>query len=222
MSSFSIPIIVTMVIFADVFENVYLKFFVPLENFSLIWRRHHCRWMRGLQILTCVRHLWPLSSAAGFFSVPYLPWHGASIYDDYLRVPITLTPNTSVWQWDCHCLVLRLRSVAAVEIPSFRLRGEHSNRLRHYLWNDGFLPKYFFSAFYFKHSPLNWRLNFWQKTECLQNCRFHRTIISNYSSEGKWKLDIKLFFCSWLTLTKRHILRLRRLVKQLLTKTLMI
>ena len=25
-------------------KHVYLWFFVPLENFSLIWRRHHCRW----------------------------------------------------------------------------------------------------------------------------------------------------------------------------------
>jgi hypothetical protein len=22
----------------------YLRFYVPLKNFSLIWRRHHCRW----------------------------------------------------------------------------------------------------------------------------------------------------------------------------------
>ena len=32
---------------------VCFEFFVPLENFSLIWRRHHCR----LEILTSARHL---------------------------------------------------------------------------------------------------------------------------------------------------------------------
>jgi hypothetical protein len=25
----------------------YLRFYVPLKNFSLIWRRHHCRWRAG-------------------------------------------------------------------------------------------------------------------------------------------------------------------------------
>ena len=49
-----------------------------------------------------------------------------------------------------------------------------------------------FSALYFKHSLLNWRLKFMEMTECLQNCRFYRTIISNYSSELKLKLIEKL------------------------------
>ena len=36
-----------------------LGFFVLLENFSLIWRRHHDG--QGLQMFTYARHLWPLS-----------------------------------------------------------------------------------------------------------------------------------------------------------------
>ena len=36
-------------------------FFVPIENFSLIWRRHHDRSER-MQVLTYARHLWPFSS----------------------------------------------------------------------------------------------------------------------------------------------------------------
>ena len=39
---------------------VCLRFIVPLENFSLIWRRHYNG--EGLQILTYAQHSWPLSS----------------------------------------------------------------------------------------------------------------------------------------------------------------
>ena len=39
---------------------VCLGFIVPLENFSLIWRRHPTG--EGLQILTFAWHSWPLSS----------------------------------------------------------------------------------------------------------------------------------------------------------------
>ena len=84
-----------------------------------------------------------------------------------------------------------------------------------------------FSALYFKHSLLKWRLQFMEMTECLKHCMFYRTIIANYFSEKKikinWKIiDIRRLFCSWLTLRKRHILRLRRLVIPLITKTLII
>ena len=51
--------------------------------------------------------------------------------------------------------------------------------------------------------------SFIEMTECLQNCRFYRTIISNYASIVKWKqykkiIKIRRLFCSWLTLRKRH------------------
>ena len=66
--------------------------------------------------------------------------------------------------------------------------------------------------------------SFIEMTECLQNCMFYRTIISNNASIVKWKLDEKIIkirrlFCPWLTLRKRHILRLCHLVIPLLTKT---
>ena len=51
-----------------VFCFVCLEFFVPLENFSLIWRRHHYRW-RSAKFDQCSAlmiwydmHSWPLSS----------------------------------------------------------------------------------------------------------------------------------------------------------------
>ena len=39
---------------------VCLGFIAPLENFSLMWRRHHYRWRTVF--LTYARHSWPLSS----------------------------------------------------------------------------------------------------------------------------------------------------------------
>ena len=44
----------------------------------------------GLQILTCARHSWPLSSKG--FSMPRLLWHKASVYNGHPRRPPTLTP----------------------------------------------------------------------------------------------------------------------------------
>ena len=69
-----------------------LGFFVPLENFSLIWRRHHDLW-RAANFNLCSALmaivLW------GFFSVSHLLWHGASrasVYNGHLWGPVTLAP----------------------------------------------------------------------------------------------------------------------------------
>ena len=72
-------------------------FFVPLENFSLIWRRHHCRWTAANFDLCSVLMV---IEQRGFFSVPHLLWHRAYVYNGHLR-------------GDVHLLVFRLRSVAA-------------------------------------------------------------------------------------------------------------
>jgi hypothetical protein len=58
----------------------YLRFYVPLKNFSLIWRRHHCPWraakfrpMLGAQGLWAGRDLYRATSAVtrdlGFFGL---------------------------------------------------------------------------------------------------------------------------------------------------------
>ena len=70
---------------------VSLWFFVPLENFSLIWKRHNCRW-RAANLDLCSA-LMAIIEQWGFFSVPHLLWHGASIYDGHLQGPVTITPN---------------------------------------------------------------------------------------------------------------------------------
>ena len=69
---------------------VYLGIIVPVENFSLIERRHHFRWRAtnfDLSSALMVIKQW------GFFSVPHLLWHGASVYNGHLRGPVTLTPK---------------------------------------------------------------------------------------------------------------------------------
>ena len=60
------------------------------QNFSLIWRRHHCRW-RAANIDLCSALM--AIEQWGFFSVPHLLWHGASVYNGHLRRPVTLTTN---------------------------------------------------------------------------------------------------------------------------------
>ena len=79
-----------------------LGFYVPLENFSLIWGRHHYRWRAAnfelYSALMAIEH-WR------FFSIPRLLWHGTSIYKGHFRVPVTHTHLLpSVCQWSCHCL----------------------------------------------------------------------------------------------------------------------
>ena len=72
------------------FLFVWLWFFVPFENFLLTWRRRHCRW-RAANSDRCSALM--AIEQWGFFSVPYLLWHRASVYNGYLRGPVTLTPN---------------------------------------------------------------------------------------------------------------------------------
>ena len=67
----------------------WLGVFDPLENFSLIWRRKHCRWRAAnfdLWLALMAIEQW------GFFNVPHLLWHGPTVYNVHLRGPVTLTP----------------------------------------------------------------------------------------------------------------------------------
>ena len=103
--------------------------FVPLENFSLIWRRHHYRW-RAENVDLCSALM--AIEQWGFFNVPHLLWNGASVYNGHLRGPVTLTPiaerlavGLSLSDYD---LAL---SLLGFEHPIFHLQGERSNPLRH-------------------------------------------------------------------------------------------
>ena len=106
---------------------VCLCFFVPLENSSLIWNRHHTG--ERLQILTFARHSWPLGTECSLAchtncdtGLPFImvisedPWHS-------LLLP-------SIWQWDWPYLLLRLRSVAAeIRTPNFPLYYERKETM---------------------------------------------------------------------------------------------
>ena len=90
-------------------------FIVPLENFSLIRRRHHCRWV--LQILTNAR---PLSSEGTLACHTYCDTVHSVI------MVISEDPDTIAKRLvgSCHYLFLRLRSVAAgIRTPNLPLAG---------------------------------------------------------------------------------------------------
>ena len=59
------------------------------RNFSIIWRRHHCRW-RAANFDLCSALM--AIEQWGFFNVPYLLWHGPTVYNGHLRGPVSLTP----------------------------------------------------------------------------------------------------------------------------------
>jgi hypothetical protein len=65
-----------------------LRFYVLLKNFSLIWRRHHCRWRTFEQ--------------GGFFIVPHLLWHGTSVFpvssEGPPHIQSPLTTQEGMWR----------------------------------------------------------------------------------------------------------------------------
>ena len=74
--------------------------------FSLIWRRHHCRW-RAANFDLCSALM--AIEQWGFLNVPYPLLHRPTVYYGNLQGHSHLLP--SVWKWSCHHLFLRLRSV---------------------------------------------------------------------------------------------------------------
>ena len=67
---------------------VCLGFIIPLENFSLMPRRHHYLW-RAVNSDLCSALM--AIEQWMFFGVPHLLWHGKSVYNGHLRGPVTLT-----------------------------------------------------------------------------------------------------------------------------------
>ena len=102
-----------------------LGFIDPFENFSARWR--HNPYREGLQILTNARHSWPLSSegysACHTFCDTGHPF-SMVIFEDPWHSHLLL----SVYQWSCHYLFLRIRSVAAgIRTPNLPLAGPTLN-----------------------------------------------------------------------------------------------
>ena len=87
-----------------------LGIFVPLENFSLKWSRHHYRW-RAANFDLCSALM--AIEQWGFFCVPHLLWLGASVYNDHLRGSVTLTPFAERLTVELSLPVFQLGSIAA-------------------------------------------------------------------------------------------------------------
>ena len=132
----------TVILHSMVFSFVCMGFFVQIDNFSLIWRRHHYRWWAAKFDLCLARmaiERW------GFLSVPHLLWHGASVYHCHLRGPVSLTP-------------IAQRFAVALSVPVFIAAGirtpnlpqvERSNQLRHrrgWILCIQYPQRYFFSS----------------------------------------------------------------------------
>ena len=66
-----------------------LCLFVSLENFSIIWRRHHChRRATNFDLCSAITAI----EQWGFFKVPHPLWHGAFVYNGHLWGPVKHTP----------------------------------------------------------------------------------------------------------------------------------
>ena len=88
---------------------VCLVFFVLLENFLLIWRRHHLRWR------TANSDIYSAPMAIDqwrFFSILHLLRHKASVYNGHQWGPVKLAPVADRLAVDMSLPVLQLRSVA--------------------------------------------------------------------------------------------------------------
>ena len=95
---------------------------IPLENFSLIWKRHHYQWRAtNFDLYSALMEI----EQWGFFNAPHLLWNGSTLENGNLRWPVTLLPVAEHWVRNCHYLFKRLRSVPIGDrtlIP--RMRGE--------------------------------------------------------------------------------------------------
>ena len=99
--------------------------------FSLVWRRHHCRWRAAnFDLCSALRAI----EQWGFFNVPHPLRHWPTVYNGHLRGPVTLTPcwafsggAVTTWFYDLGL------SRPGIE-PISRMRGERSTSMppRHF------------------------------------------------------------------------------------------
>ena len=69
-------------------RNCLLRFFIPIENFSLEWRPLPVK-SSNFDLCSAIMAI----EQRGFFSMPHLLWHGAFFYNFHHRGPVTLTPT---------------------------------------------------------------------------------------------------------------------------------
>ena len=100
----------------------------PLEIFSLIWKCHHDRW-KAANFYLCSAFM-PIEQW-GLFSVPYLLWHRASIYNGHLRGPDTHTYCREVGSVaDTNCFYEVVLSRLGFEHPTYA-SSLHCEEYRH-------------------------------------------------------------------------------------------
>ena len=102
--------------------------FVPLENFSLIWRRH-CYRGKAANFDLCSALI--AIEQWGLFSVPHLLWHGSSVYNGDLRGPVTLALIAEPLAVELPLPVFYDLGLSRLGFkhPTFRLRGKRSSLL---------------------------------------------------------------------------------------------
>ena len=79
-------------------------------------------------------HSWPLSNEGFFFIVPHHLWLGSSIYNGHLWGPVTHTPVAKRLAVELSLTVFFFYLGLfwlGFKHPTFRMRGERSNRLLH-------------------------------------------------------------------------------------------
>ena len=124
----NLPNVRTLYICLFVCLFVCLWLFVPLENFSLIYRRHHYRWRAAnFQLCSALMAI----EQWGFYSVPHLLWHGTFVFNGHLRGPVTFTLIAERLAVGLSLPVFfRLRSVAAgIRTSNLPLEGRTLSRL---------------------------------------------------------------------------------------------
>ena len=69
----------------------------------------------------------------GFYSVPHILWHGASVYNGHLWRPVTFKLNANRLAVEISLPDFNVLGLSRLgfEHPASRLRGECSNQLRH-------------------------------------------------------------------------------------------
>ena len=78
--------------------------FVPIKNFSLIWKRYHdWWWATNFDICSA---LMAIEQWGFFINVPHVLWHGPTLYNGNLREnPWRSQMFWSVLPWSCHYLL---------------------------------------------------------------------------------------------------------------------
>ena len=102
------------------FLFICLKFFIPLESFSLIGRRHHCR-RRAANFYLCSA-LMAIEQQREFISVPHLLRHGVSVCNDIITVFVCfffITPRSDEIPICCPYFYLKGNTCLGKLLPLF-------------------------------------------------------------------------------------------------------